>query len=75
MAGPGQLRREELTMAVITDGYMHQMRAQACAYSLVLMKKAARFPEPDAGGIIWEHGRRSHSLRADGVLVIVCPDR
>jgi hypothetical protein len=60
-------------MAVITDGYMHQMQAQARTYSLVLLKKAARFPEPDAGGIIWEHGRRNHSLRADGLLAIVCP--
>jgi hypothetical protein len=64
---------EELTMAVITDRYMHKMQAQARTYSLVLMKKAARFPEPDACGIIWEHGRRNHSLRADGVLAIVCP--
>ncbi len=23
--------------------------------------------------IIWEHGRRKHALRADGVLSIVCP--
>jgi hypothetical protein len=25
--------------------------------------------------IIWEHGRRNFSLRADGLLAIVCPVR
>jgi hypothetical protein len=24
-------------------------------------------------GIIWEHGRRNFSLRADGLLSIICP--
>jgi hypothetical protein len=60
-------------MTVITDEYMHQMQAQTRTYSLVLLKRAARYQEPDAGAIIWEHGRRNHSLRADGVLAIVCP--
>jgi hypothetical protein len=60
-------------MAVITDQYMRQMQAQARTYSLVLLKRAARYHDPDAGAIIWEHGRRNHSLRADGVLAIVCP--
>lgn len=60
-------------MAVITDEYMHQMQTQSRTYSFVLLKRAARYHEPDAGAIIWEHGRRNHSLRADGVLAIVCP--
>jgi hypothetical protein len=60
-------------MAVITDEYMRQMQAQARTYSLVLLKRAAGYHDPGAGAIIWEHGRRNHSLRADGVLGIVCP--
>ena len=60
-------------MAVITDEFMREIRAKARVYSLVLLKRAARYSDPDAGAIIWEHGRRNHSLRADGVLAIVCP--
>jgi hypothetical protein len=60
-------------VAVITDEFMREMRAKARAYSLVLLRQAARYAEPDAGAVIWEHGRRNHSLRADGVLAIVCP--
>jgi hypothetical protein len=60
-------------MAVISDEFMLQMRERSRSYSLVLVKRAARYHEPGAGAIIWEHGRRNHSLRADGVLAIVCP--
>jgi hypothetical protein len=60
-------------MAAITDEYMHQMRRQAQMYSLVLLRQGARYHEPGADAIIWEHGRRNHALRADGVLAIVCP--
>jgi hypothetical protein len=60
-------------MAVITDEFMREMRATARGYSLVLLRRAARYNGPDAGAVIWEHGRRNHSLRADGVLAIVCP--
>jgi hypothetical protein len=60
-------------MAVITDEFMLQMQDRSRNYSLVLVKRTARYHEPDAGAIIWEHGRRNHSLRADGVLAIVCP--
>jgi hypothetical protein len=60
-------------VAVITDEFMREMRAKARGYSLVLLRRAAGYNEPGAGAVIWEHGRRNHSLRADGVLVIVCP--
>jgi len=60
-------------VAVITDEFMREMRAKSRVYSLVLLKRAARYSDPDAGAIIWEHGRRNHSLRADGALAIVCP--
>lgn len=60
-------------MTVITDEYMNKMQSHARMYSLVLVRPARRFHEPGAGAIIWEHGRRNHSLRADGVFAIVCP--
>jgi hypothetical protein len=60
-------------MAVITDEYMHQMQRRTRMYSLVLLRHGARYHEPGADAIIWEHGRRNYSLRADGVLAIVCP--
>ena len=60
-------------VADITDEFMREMRGSAREYSLALLRRGARYSEPDAGKIIWEHGRRNHSLRADGLLVIVCP--
>ena len=60
-------------VADITEEFMREMRGKAREYSLVLLRRGARYSEPDAGKIIWEHGRRNHSLRADGLLVIVCP--
>jgi hypothetical protein len=77
-AGPGRPglprgNEKGRSVAVITDEFMREMRAKARGYSLVLLRRAARYNEPDAGAVIWEHGRRNHCLRADGVLAIVCP--
>lgn len=60
-------------MADITDQFMQAQLAGARMYSAVLLRRGARYSEPDAPAIIWEHGRRNFSLRADGVLVVVCP--
>jgi hypothetical protein len=60
-------------VAVITDEYMNDMLARTGSYSVVLLSRAGRYSEPGARAIIWEHGRRNFSLRADGVLVVVCP--
>lgn len=60
-------------MTVITDEFMREMRLKARPYALVLLRQGPKYNQPDAGAIIWEHGRRNHSLRADGVLAIVCP--
>ncbi|MGZ4626132.1 MAG: hypothetical protein ACXV3S_07555 [Kineosporiaceae bacterium] len=59
--------------AEITDAYMNEMRAQFRQYSLVLLRKTARFAGDDNWPIIWEHGRRNFSLRAQEVMPIVCP--
>jgi hypothetical protein len=68
-----QGREKGRDVAVITDDFMREMRARARSYSLVILRRAARYNEPEAGAVIWEHRRRNHSLRAYGVLAIVCP--
>ena len=56
----------------ITDEYMNEMRGQAKDYSFVLLTKTAAFGE-DSRPTVWEHGRRNFSLRAQGMVPIVCP--
>ena len=58
---------------VITDEFMREMMARTRTYTLVLLKTAARYHQPGADAIIWEHGRCQFWLRAGGVLSIVCP--
>jgi hypothetical protein len=60
-------------MTMITDEFMRDMLAKAKPYTIVLLKAAQGYYQPGADKIIWEHGRRQFSLRADGVLSIVCP--
>jgi hypothetical protein len=60
-------------MATITDEYMHQMLGTTRPYTVVLLKATSALRRPDVDPIIWEHGRRNFSLRADGRLAIVCP--
>jgi len=60
-------------MAIITDEYMKQMLESAKEYSVCIIKMTPRRGEPGANQIVWEHGRRNFSLRADGILSIVCP--
>lgn len=57
----------------ITDDYMLQMRAHARNYSLLILKFGEACNQDGAEKIIWEHGRRNHALRAQGLLSIVCP--
>lgn len=64
---------EDKQMTEITDEYMLQMRARARNYCVLILKAGPNYGQEGAGGIIWEHGRRLHSLRVDGVLSIVCP--
>src|SRR5689334_6229442 len=60
-------------MQTVTDEYMMQMRAATKTYTLVILKVQPKRHEPGADKIIWEHGRRNHGLRLQGVLSIVCP--
>lgn len=60
-------------MTEITDEFMKQMIAKTKTYSLVLLKAGPNRNKVGAEKIIWEHGRRNFSLRAEGHLSIVCP--
>ncbi|MDQ1422850.1 MAG: hypothetical protein QOD72_348 [Acidimicrobiaceae bacterium] len=60
-------------MPPITDDHMREMLQTTKSYTLVLLKAGPNKETDAAAGIIWEHGRRNFSLRADGVLSIVCP--
>ncbi len=60
-------------MAIISDDYMRQMLETAKQYCVCIIKMTSKRKEPGANQIVWEHGRRNFSLRADGVLAIVCP--
>lgn len=62
-------------MATITDEYMKEMMATTKPFTIVILKKGPNFTRPDAMTIIWEHGRRNFSLKADGLLPVVCPIR
>lgn len=60
-------------MTTITDEYMYDMRKKAKSYTALFLKKGPNFEQDSEQKIIWEHGRRNHSLRVDGILPIVCP--
>lgn len=60
-------------MTVITDEYMREMIAQTRPYCVVILKVTSKRREEEVEKIIWEHGRRNFTLRAEGLLPIVCP--
>jgi len=60
-------------MTAITDQFMREMMTRTKAYSAVILTKTAKRDAPDAGAVVWEHGRRNFALRAEGKLAIVCP--
>ncbi len=60
-------------MREISDDYMHEMRRRTKIYSLMILKAGPAFGSPGADKVIWEHGRRNHALRVEGILPIVCP--
>jgi hypothetical protein len=62
-------------MADITDEQMRALLPTTKTYSLVILKAGPNRQTEGADAIVWEHGRRNFSLRADGLLSIVCPVR
>jgi hypothetical protein len=57
----------------ITDDFMKQMRTTTKNYTLMILRLGPEFVLPGVEKIIWEHGRRNFSLRAAGLLSVVCP--
>jgi hypothetical protein len=64
-----------MDMTNITDQFMQQMLGTTRNYTVVILKAGPHFESPDSNNILWEHGRRNFSLRASGLLSIVCPVR
>lgn len=60
-------------MTPITDESMMSMLSTTKPYCVVVLKAGPNRQMPGADKIVREHGRRNFSLRADGVLAIVCP--
>jgi hypothetical protein len=60
-------------VAEITDEYMFEQLQRTRDYSIVLLHAGPQFGTEGSDAIIFEHGRRNFSLRADGLLSIVCP--
>jgi hypothetical protein len=60
-------------MANITDDDIRELLNTTRPYTVVLLKRTPMRDEPGAADVVREHGRRNMSLRADGVLSIVCP--
>jgi hypothetical protein len=60
-------------MATITDDFMREMLPKTKNYCLVILKAGPNRNMAGVEKIIWEHGRRNFSLRADGIMPIVCP--
>jgi len=60
-------------MAEISDEYMREHMTRSRPYALVLLHESETYGTEGSDAIIWEHGRRNFSLRADGILSIVCP--
>src|SRR5438132_11285226 len=62
-----------LTLPDISDDTMRDGLAQTCSYTVAILKAGPTYGTPGADKIVWEHGRRNFSLRAAGLLPIVCP--
>ena len=60
-------------MTTISDDQMKALLTTSRAYTLVILKPGPERHREGVEKIIWEHGRRNFSLRAEGVLSIVCP--
>ena len=60
-------------MTIISDEYMREMLKKTENYSVVILKYGPNIKMPGVEKIIWEHARRNFSLRADGILSVVCP--
>jgi len=63
----------EINTSSITDDFMRQLLATTKSYVIVFLKTGTHPYNPHVQQIIWEHGRRNLSLRAEGLMPIICP--
>jgi hypothetical protein len=59
----------------ISDEEMQRLLQSTRDYTVVILKKGARYSPPHSDPIIFEHGRRNMALREAGLLLVVCPIR
>ncbi|MCD2197619.1 hypothetical protein LQ327_30035 [Actinomycetospora endophytica] len=59
--------------STVTDEQIRDLAASAKSYSLVMLRWAPQRHQDGAEGIELEHQRRMVSLRADGVIAVLCP--
>jgi len=62
-------------VTTISDEAMRDMLATTKSYTLVVLRATPKLQEPGIDAVVWEHGPRNFSLRAEGALAIVCPIR
>lgn len=60
-------------MTKITDEQMRALMLTTRSYCAVILRAGPNRHMDGVEDVIWEHGRRNFSLRADGLLPIVCP--
>jgi hypothetical protein len=68
----GITRLEETKTTPVSDEFMRQMISQSKEYSVVILRRTPKKDGPGVDKIIWEHGRRNFTLRANGILPIIC---
>jgi hypothetical protein len=64
---------ESIMKTTVTDEEVRQLAATAKPYSLALLRWGPERYEEGADATEREHQRRMVSLRADGVIAILCP--
>jgi hypothetical protein len=57
----------------VSDDEMRAGMTTTKPYTAMILYQGPKYGTPEAGAIVWEHGRRNYGLRADGLLSIVCP--
>lgn len=62
-----------MELPAVTDEFMLEMRGKTRQYTVMLLKATPKLREPGADALAWEHGRRTHALRLQGILSIVGP--
>jgi hypothetical protein len=54
---------------------MREQMTRTRSYAVVLLHAGEKYGTEGFEKIVWEHGRNNFSMRADGLLSIVCPVR